>query len=166
MAATTLVEIRAKVAAAIAGLSGWRESPYPYPIFPSESGIDGHLSFAVGLTGSDPLSEIESSRVLRPVAGLHTSRLSVRWLCRLRVDNGVADYDAALASVLSLRAALERLAAGTSSGPPGGRVLLSLGSLTGPALAVGAVASASGGALSVISEQAVTVMHQLSTSEA
>ena len=166
MSATTLEEIRAKVAAAIANLSGWRQSPYPWPMFPADSGLDQHQSFAVGVVESSPVAPVESSRILRPVAGVHVTRLSVRWLSRIRLDGALSDYSAALASAITVRSALATLCAGSASGPPGGRVVLTLAGYTGPQVAAGAVASQQSGSYAVLSEQALDVFHQLATTEA
>lgn len=102
-------DIRGRIATAIdtalAG-SGWHESLYPYPLFPTGGAEDSrehlHLGYAVGIGVTDTLAERQ-----RIANGVYVrTEINVRYAYRLRVEGAVTDYDAAMDAELSLVAAI------------------------------------------------------------
>ena len=107
----TVAEVRARTAAALAALTGWRESPRHPDTFPGDAGQWAHLAFAVGIPATVYESAQESSRTRRgSVGGLVRSDVRVRWTHRVRADAAVDDYAAALAAEAQAVAALTGLA--------------------------------------------------------
>ena len=87
--------IRARVAARIGLLSGYKQSRWVLDLFGTDSNHVMHHAFAVGL-GSTRAQGAARSR--RHGGTLVTTQVIIKWAHRIRADAQVADYDAALQS--------------------------------------------------------------------
>jgi len=94
VAALTVAAVRQRVAAALEAESGWTESRFAPPLFGLDVDQLLHHSFSVAARSSEPLAADRRQRLSRGVDTETT--LVVRFAHRLRGDNQVADYDAAL----------------------------------------------------------------------
>lgn len=99
MAAKTVASIRQAVAAAVAGVSGWRESTLPYDVFGTgEAESLYHQGFAVGVPDTTPMGDRQ-----RLAEGTNvTTTVGVRWSYALGAQRMVEDQDAALAAEQSI----------------------------------------------------------------
>ena len=107
----TVAELRQRIATLLGSIEGWRESPFPFELFPLDPGRFAHHAFAVGVGRSSFTTPVESSRhrgggSRLETGGLGDTVVAVRWLARLRADASVADLDIALADELELVEAL------------------------------------------------------------
>jgi len=88
---------------------GFVEAAYVGLRLPENATLAGHHQFAVILLGSEFLAG-RQSRAQDPGRGAYCqTTVEVRWIARLRPDNEVADYDAALDSELAILDALRSL---------------------------------------------------------
>lgn len=96
--------LRARVAAAIVALSGWRQSTLPYDLFPDQTAQQGnHKVVAVGVPRTQWASPKESRRSEGPLVA---SEVRVRWTHQIRQDAAVSDYDEALGTERDIIAAV------------------------------------------------------------
>ena len=96
MAARTVAEIHADIAATLAGVAGWRESRWPYDLLGMDPDSAVHKTFAVGFGPTTPLGEMRRGGRQQPAAGVQVeTAFYVRILWRLRPDALRADYLAA-----------------------------------------------------------------------
>lgn len=104
MAALTVSQLRARVAAAVAALSGWTQSRWPPGRFGADTDQLLPLSFAVEIAATEQ----------HPTPGRQTPALGcsaesmvvVAWAYRLRGDAPVSDLDAATAAEATMLAAV------------------------------------------------------------
>jgi hypothetical protein len=102
MAALTVAQIRARVASALSGLSGWTQSRFPPGRFGADTDQILPLSFAVEIASTE----------LHPSPGRQAPALGcsaesvvvVAWAYRLRGDAAVTDLDAATAAEATMLA--------------------------------------------------------------
>ena len=96
MGALTVATVRQRVATALEAVSGWTESRFAPPIFGRDSAQLVHHAFTVDPATTSPLDADRRQRVADGVEAV--TGLTVRFAHRLRGDNQVADFDAALAA--------------------------------------------------------------------
>lgn len=104
MAALTVAQIRTRVAAGVAALTGWTQSRFPPGRFGADTDQLLPLSFAVEIAATD----------LHPTPGRQTPALGcsaesvvvVAWAYRLRGDAPVTDLDAATTAEAAMLAAV------------------------------------------------------------
>lgn len=104
MSTTTPAAIRQAAQTALAALSGWTVSPWPYGLDGKEGASTAHLSFTVGVTESRVGTGPERQKASEGVFGETT--IAVRFYSRLKQPDLVAAYDQALADELLAVAAL------------------------------------------------------------
>lgn len=96
MATLTIAQVRQRIATGIDAVSGWKESKIPADLFPKEGADVEHKTF----TAWSPTTRwegVEQAPRRRPSGSLTDTVVLVRWLYRIRLDNGIADLDLAYA---------------------------------------------------------------------
>jgi hypothetical protein len=96
MGALAVATVRQRVATALAALSGWTESRFAPPAFGRDTAQLVHHTFSVAPVTTAPLDADRRQRVAAGVEAV--TPFTVRFAHRLRGDNQVVDFDAALAA--------------------------------------------------------------------
>lgn len=108
MAILATADLRDRIAAQIATLPGWSQSPYAAELFPLDPDRFADHTFAVLVSRTRWTSGIESSRVTRgtTIGGLVESEIRVRWARSVRPEAGPEDTDSAMADEILVVEAL------------------------------------------------------------
>jgi len=92
MSALSVASVRSRIATAVSGLSGWKESRSPYSSFGRDPASVAHLGYSVGVIQTRPVGDRQ--RVAEGTTVKTTA--AVRFLYRLRPKDQITDYDLAL----------------------------------------------------------------------
>jgi hypothetical protein len=98
MASLNPQEVRARVAAGAAGLSGWAESGAVYDEFGLDPQKTGHKRFAVGVISTENFGDRQRKSAGQQVQ----SEITIRWAHRLKPADQVNSYDDALTAEQAL----------------------------------------------------------------
>jgi len=98
--AVSVATVRQRCATALEAVSGWTQSTYLGDLWSTANmlGLSPHKRFAVSAPSTQTLGRRETQKTPRnrPGGSMVRTRVSVRWMWRVRSDAQVADYDAAL----------------------------------------------------------------------
>lgn len=96
----SVATVRQRCATALEAVTGWTQSTYLGDLWSTANmlGLSPHKRFAVSAPSTQTLGRRETQKPLRnrPGGSMVRTRVSVRWMWRVRSDAQVADYDAAL----------------------------------------------------------------------
>jgi hypothetical protein len=101
----TTAQVRQRVAATLAGVDGWIESPVSYDRFPADPGQFSDHKFAVWAPRTI-YEGVEAAPGRRPIGGMATTTIGIRWTRAIRADGAVEDGDQALDDEAALQQAL------------------------------------------------------------